>query len=132
MASPTSDRFENLQLPTSMASRELEIVISQSSRGQRILTLKGPLTMRTLFKFQETVRPESSPVLIVDFSDVPYLDSCGIGAVIAAHVSARKSNRRILFAAFSGQARNLVEMTQLSKALGTYDTIQDAEAAVLA
>jgi len=132
MASPTSDRFENLQLPTSMASRELEIVISQSSRGQRILTLKGPLTMRTLFKFQETVRPESSPVLIVDFSDVPYIDSAGLGAIVAAHVNARKSDRRILFAAFNRQARTLIEMTHVNHLLQTYDTIQDAEAAVVA
>ena len=132
MASPASDRFENLQLPTSMASRELEIVISQSSRGQRILTLKGPLTMRTLFKFQETVRPESSPVLIVDFSDVPYIDSAGLGAIVAAHVNARKSDRRILFAAFNRQARTLIEMTHVNHLLQTYDTIQDAEAAVVA
>ena len=115
-----------------MPSENLQVVVSEGSRGHKILSLKGPLRLLTVPKFQEAVRSESSPVLIVDFSDVPYLDSCGIGAVIAAHVSARKSNRRILFAAFSGQARNLVEMTHLRTALGTYDTIQDAEAAVLA
>ena len=115
-----------------MSSENLQVVASQGSRGHRILSLKGPLRLLTVPKFQEAVRSESSPVLIVDFHDVSYLDSSGLGAVIAAYVSARKSNRRILFAAFSGQARHLVEMTHLSKALGTYDTIQDAEAAVLA
>jgi len=88
--------------------------------------------MRTLFKFQETVRPESSPVLIVDFSDVPYIDSAGLGAIVAAHVNARKSDRRILFAAFNRQARTLIEMTHVNHLLQTYDTIQDAEAAVVA
>ena len=115
-----------------MSSENLQVVASQGSRGHRILSLKGPLRLLTVPKFQEAVRSESSPVLIVDFHDVSYLDSSGLGAVIAAYVSARKSNRKILFAAFNGQARSLVEMTHLTKALGTYDTIQDAEAAVLA
>ena len=115
-----------------MSSENLQVVASQGSRGHRILSLKGPLRLLTVPKFQEAVRSESSPVLIVDFHDVSYLDSSGLGAVIAAYVSARKSNRKVLFAAFNGQARSLVEMAQLSKALGTYDTIQDAEAAVLA
>jgi anti-sigma B factor antagonist len=109
----------------------LQVVVSQGSRGLKILSLKGPLRLLTVLKFQEAVRSESSPVLIVDFSDVPYLDSSGLGAVIAAHVSARKSNRKILFAAFNGQARRLVEMSHVNKLLRTYDTIQDAEAAAV-
>jgi anti-anti-sigma factor len=115
-----------------MASENLQIIASQSTRGQRILSLKGPLSIRTLFKFQETVRSESSPVLIVDFSDVPFIDSAGLGALVAAHVNARKSDRGILFAALNSQARTLIEMTHVNDLLQTYDTIQDAEAAVVA
>jgi anti-anti-sigma factor len=115
-----------------MASENLQIVAFQSSRGQRILSLKGPLSMRTLFEFQQSVRSESSPVLIVDFSDVPFIDSAGLGALVAAHVNARKSDCRILFAALNRQARTLIEMTHVNDLLPTYDTIQDAEAAVVA
>jgi anti-sigma B factor antagonist len=115
-----------------MASENLQIAASQSSLGQKILSLKGPLSMRTLFKFQEAVRSESSPVLIVDFSDVPYIDSAGLGAVVGAHVSACKSNRKILFAAFNNQARTLIEMTHVNNLLQTYDTIRTAEAALFA
>ena len=123
MATASSVQYEP------MASENLQIVASQSSRALRILSLKGPLSIRTLFKFQETVRSESSPVLIVDFSNVPFIDSAGLGAVVAAHVNARKSGRRILFAAFNGKARTLIEMTHVNDLLQTYDTIQDAEAA---
>ena len=127
MATANSVQYEPIAL------ENLQIVASQSSRGLRILTLKGPLSMRTLFKFQETVRSESSPVLIVDFSDVPFIDSAGLGAVVAAHVNARKSDRRILFAAVNGQVRTLIEMTHVNDLLlQTYDTIQDAEAAAVA
>ena len=114
------------------APENLQIVSSQGPRGQTILSLKGPLSLHTLFKFQEAVRSESSPVLIVDFKNVPYLDSAGLGAVVGAHVNALKSNRKILFAAFDDQARALIEMTRVDDFLKTYSTIQDAEAAVLA
>ena len=124
MATASSVQYEPV------ASENLQIVASQSSRGLRILSLKGPLSMRTLFKFQETVRSESSPVLIVDFSDVPFIDSAGLGAVVAAHVNARKSGRRILFAAFNSQARAALELTHLNQVFSTYHTIQDAEAVV--
>ena len=114
-----------------MASENLQILASQTSRGQRILSLRGPLSIRTLSKFQDAVRSESSPVLIVDFSEVPFIDSAGLGAVVAAHVSGRKSDRKILFAAFNGQARTLIEMTHVNDLLQAYETIQAAEAAAL-
>jgi anti-anti-sigma factor len=114
-----------------MASENLQIVVSQSSRGQKILSLKGPLSSRTVFKFQDALRSESSPVLILDFSEVPFIDSAGLGALVAAHVSGRKSDRRILFAAFNSQARTLIEMTHINHLFPTYYTIQDAEAAAV-
>ena len=61
-----------------MSSENLQVVASQGSRG-RLLTVP---------KFQEAVRSEPSPALIVDFRDVSYLDSSGLRAVIAAYVSA--------------------------------------------
>jgi anti-anti-sigma factor len=113
-----------------MASESLQIVASQSSRGQKILSLKGPLSIRTVFQFQDALRSESSPVLIVDFSEVPFIDSAGLGALVAAHVSGSKSNRKVVFAAFNNQARTLIEMTHVNHLFPTYDTIQDAEEAV--
>jgi len=109
-----------------MASENLQIVASQTSRGQKILSLKGPLSIHTLFKFQEAVRSESSPVLILDFTDVPFIDSAGLGAVVAAYVSARKSDRKILFAAFNIQARALIEMMHVNQLFPTHYTVQEA------
>ena len=59
-------------------------------------------------------------------NEAPEATIQGLGAVVAAHVNARKLNRRILFAAFNGQVRTLIEMTHVNDILQTYDTIQDA------
>jgi anti-anti-sigma factor len=111
-----------------MPSENLQIVISEGSCGKRIVSVKGPLTIDTVVKFQDALRSESSPVLIVDFTQVPFIDTSGLSALVAAHVSARKSDRKILFVAFNSQARAALELTHLHQVFSTYPTIQDAEA----
>lgn len=115
-----------------MPSENLDIVVSQGSRGPKIVSLKGPLNIRTVLRFQDVLRSQSWPVLILDFAEVPFIDTAGLSALVAAHVSARKSDRRILFAAFNSQARAVIEVTHLDQLFLTYHTIQDAEAAVVA
>ena len=63
--------------------------------GQRILRLTGPLTMSTLFDFQSKVRTNTSRVLLLDFTNVPYVDSAGIGVMVGAYVSHQKDGRSL-------------------------------------
>jgi anti-anti-sigma regulatory factor len=55
--------------------------------GQRILRLQGPVVLGTLFQFQSTLRAKDASALIIDFIDVPYVDSAGIGALVGAYVT---------------------------------------------
>lgn len=68
------------------------------SQGQVVMTLKGPLTLTNLFSFQDAVRAEKSPVVILDLSNVPYMDSAGLGSILNAHVSCTNSGRRLALA----------------------------------
>jgi anti-sigma B factor antagonist len=114
-----------------MPAENLQIVSSRGAReGQVILSLKGPLNIHTIFNFQAAVRAESSPALIVDFSGVPFIDSAGLGALVAAHVSARKANRKLVFAMMNTQVMALIEMTHLKQLFRIYPTIEDAESAL--
>jgi len=115
-----------------MSSDNLQMVASKGARGETVLSLKGPLSIHTVFKFQDAIRSDPSPVMIVDFTGVPFIDSAGLGALVGVSVTARKSGRKIAFASMNEQARALIEMTHISQVFHTYDTIQDAEAAVVA
>jgi len=115
-----------------MASENIQIVTSAGARdGQTILRIKGPLNIHTIFDFQTAVRAETSPVLIVDFSEVPFIDSTGLGALVGAHLTAQKSNRKLALVAMNTQVRALLDMTHVSQFFKAYSTVQDAEAAVL-
>jgi anti-sigma B factor antagonist len=113
-----------------MNLENLQAVASDGARaGQRILRLKGPLSLHTVYEFQNVVRAETSPNLIIDFSGVPYLDSAGLGALVGAHISAQKALRQLSFAAMNSQLITLLEMTRVRPLFAIYSTLQEAEAA---
>ncbi|MGD0963759.1 MAG: STAS domain-containing protein [Candidatus Acidiferrales bacterium] len=114
-----------------MPNENLQIVTSPGSRdGSKILRIKGPLNIHTIFEFQNALRAESSSTLIIDFAEVPFIDSTGLGAMVGAHLAAQKVNRKIVFAAMNSQVKALLDMTHVSQFFNTYPTIDDAETAV--
>jgi anti-sigma B factor antagonist len=114
-----------------MTIENLQVVKSEGSRdGQRILHVRGSLNIHTVFNFQEALRSETATELIIDFSGVPYIDSAGLGALVAAYVGAQKTARKLAFSGMNAQVRALIDMTHVSKLFKSYPTIKDAEAAL--
>jgi len=112
-------------------SNHIQIVASSgSSDAYKILHVKGPLNIHTIFDFQSALRAETSPALIIDFTEVPFIDSTGLGAMVGAHLAAQKANRKLAFAAMNTQVKALLDMTHVSQFFSTYPTIHDAETAV--
>jgi anti-sigma B factor antagonist len=113
-----------------MTKENLQIVESKGSRGQKILHLKGSLTIHTVFNFQDAIRTGAAPVMILDFSGVPYMDSAGLGALVGAYVGSQKAMRKLAFAAMNTQVKALVDMTNVAQLFKAYATVQEAEAAI--
>src|SRR5579863_8689761 len=115
-----------------MTPENMQAIASDGPRaGQRIVQLKGPLSLHTVFEFQNVVRAETSPNVIIDFSGVPYMDSAGLGALVGAHVSAQKALRRLSFVAMNTQVITLLEMTRVRPLFAIYSSLQEAETAPL-
>jgi anti-sigma B factor antagonist len=114
-----------------MTKENLQIIANPGLRdGQRILELKGALTIHTVFGFQDAVKRENASELILDMSGVPYIDSAGLGAMVAAYVGAQKAMRKLAFAGMNTQVKALTEMTHVSQLFHSYPTVKDAEAAL--
>lgn len=114
-----------------MIKENLQIVRSSGPRsGASILHLKGSLNIHTVFDFQNAVRAESSPAVIIDFSGVPFIDSAGLGAIVGAYIAGQRANRKMAFTAMNSQVKTLLDMTHVSQLFPTFTSIQDAEAAV--
>lgn len=112
-----------------MSKENLQIVSSAGNReGVRILQLKGSLNIHTVFTLQDALKNETSPALILDFSAVPFIDSAGLGALVAAHISSQKAMRKLAFAEMNTQVKALMDMTHVSQLFQSYSTVRDAEA----
>lgn len=101
-----------------------------AQEGERILQLNGPITFATLFDFRDTVRAEkTAKTLILDFTQVPYVDSAGVGAIVNAHVSCLNSGRCLLLVAVQDRIRTLMKVTKVERVLKIFPTLQEAQAA---
>jgi anti-anti-sigma factor len=123
--SKTSAESENVN------NGNLEIITRPGGReGLRILALKGRLTIETAAYFQDAIKREDAPDLIIDMSGVPSMDSAGLGVMIAAYMRAKKTSRNLGIAAMNERVKAVTDTTRLSRFLQIYATVKDAEAAL--
>lgn len=117
----------------SMTSHKSEsATIELSTRevdGVKVLAVEGPLTINTLFKFQDAWRAEHSPALIFDLSGVPYTDSAAIGSIVNAYVS-RKNASRTLAVVAGPRVRTVMEVTKVDNLFPLCSTVDEARAAL--
>jgi len=100
--------------------------------GRRILRLHGALVLTTMFEFQATVRADQSRSLIIDFTNVPYVDSAGIGALVGAHVTRQHAGRSLALVGVSERIHNALNVTRVEQFFRFFDSVDAAEQAPIA
>jgi len=92
--------------------------------GVTVLTLEGKLTVDheagRLSKTVRTLADEGRTAVVLDLGRVDYVDSLGIEAIVASHISLTKRGGRLAVAGLSPRLRHLLEMTRLSEILETH------------
>jgi anti-sigma B factor antagonist len=110
-----------------MATEPLMIERMSALDGQHVLCLRGPLTMENLTLFQNAIRREENvPTVIVDLSDVPYMDSAGLGSLVSAYVTRQKATRRIALSGVNERVLKLFETTRVEPLFLIFPTLDDA------
>lgn len=112
-----------------MPSLEIKVVIP--SGGGRVVSLRGPVTLETLFDLQNTLRQEHTD-LIIDLSQVPYMDSAGLGAILTAYASCQRNGKKFALAGISSRVMVLLEVTKVNTLLPIFGTVAEAEGASVA
>jgi anti-sigma B factor antagonist len=97
--------------------------------GERILRLQGALVMSTMFEFQAMVRADTSRSLIIDFTNVPYVDSAGIGALVGAYVTRQNSGRVLALVGVSERIHNALKVTRVEQFFRFFESVSAAEQA---
>ncbi len=101
--------------------------LSGERDGTTVLRLSGPFTLENMFAFQNEFRAMRPPVLIVDMTDVPYMDSAGLGVLTNAHVSAENGGRLFCLAGLNDRVMTLLHLTRLDGVLKLFPSAEEAE-----
>jgi anti-anti-sigma factor len=95
-----------------------------------VVRLNGPLTLTNIFGLQDQLRTLQVKHTVLDFENVPYMDSAGLGAVVNFYVSAQNHGRTLALAGVNGRVLALFEQTKVNQVLAFYASVADAEAVV--
>jgi anti-sigma B factor antagonist len=85
--------------------------------------------MNTLFGFQSTVRADRSRNLVLDFTDVPYVDSAGIGALVGAYVTHHKDGSGLSLVGVSDRVRAALKTTHVDEFFRFFNSLEEIQSA---
>jgi anti-anti-sigma factor len=100
------------------------LAIERLDRG--VLSLHGPLTLENVSPFLNAIRREDAPTMILDFADVPYMDSSGLGSLVSAYTSCLKTGRRVALTGVNHRVMKVFEITRVEPLFLMFASLDDA------
>lgn len=100
-----------------------------SRDGIEVLSISGPFTLGNMFQFQRILHELQPPYLIFDITQVPYMDSAGLGLLVNFYVAAQKHGRKMAVVGAIPRILALFELTKVDSLLKVYPTVEAAETA---
>lgn len=102
------------------ATPELQLDRQQTASAN-VFRCTGRVTSSTAHLLRDAVRdviPEQKNI-VLDLSEVSYMDSSGLGALVGVWVSARKGGCEVTLRSLSQRVRELLHLTALDKVFAT-------------
>jgi anti-sigma B factor antagonist len=110
-----------------MQDKPLQIeIIAEPNGSNAVLRVHGPLLLGNFFPLQTAVRADSSNLLIIDVSDMPYIDSAGIGCLVGAHVSREHSGRKLIIVGANERLLTSLRVTKVDQLFTFAPTVEQA------
>ena len=104
-------------------------VIEHIRPGIVILEPRGRITVETEGDLQDAVRRQLTAGrvhLVLDLARVPYIDSCGLGRMIQAYVSANRAGGELKLMNVEGRNMQLLTVTRLLSVFEIYQADEHA------
>ncbi len=98
---------------------------TDKTSGTRIFRIVGPLTIRNLFEIQAALRADPVPqITVVDLSEVPYMDSAGMGVIVNSYVHSINQGAGFFAVGVCDRVKALFELTRVDKLIPMRDTAE--------
>ena len=115
-----------------MRDDKLTLEVHDGARpDEKVMVLEGVLNAETASAFRDSVRKTEPSTLVVDMSKVRYVDSSGLGVLIAIYVSLEGKCKRLLLAGLNDRIWDLFRTCKIEGLFTRYATVADAEQTLL-
>lgn len=107
----------------------LEVETRQAANGVTVLAPSGRLDVAGAPTLRDAVGDalrDGPPKVVIDMEGVSFVDSTGLGSVIAALKQVRGSQGELRLAAPNQQVRVVLELTTLDRVFPYYATVEEA------
>ena len=94
----------------------MEIILNEVE-GKKIIKLSGEIDMSNVKEIKDKILELKLSEIILDFKDVTYLDSAGIGMLISLHKTAQLKSGSLEIINIENKIKKLFEMVGLNKIL---------------
>jgi ABC-type transporter Mla MlaB component len=86
-----------------------------------------PVGLRNMLDFQSMPGEQPPLVNILDLTEVPYMDSAGLGLVVGHYVSCQRKGIRLIAAGVGPRVRELFKMTKVDTTIPMTATVDEAD-----
>ncbi len=100
--------------------------------GVPVARIKGEVDLKTSPRVRKALLDvlKKRDTLIVDLSNVDYIDSSGVASLVEAYQTARKAGGQVSLAAVSQPALRVLQLARLDQVLPIRDSIESASAEI--
>lgn len=104
-------------------------ITREERQGITLFIIDGEVTLNHALQLRRTFdafAKEGHKKVVVDLSNLYYIDSSGLAALIQLHVATKKIGGVLNFCSLSEHAQEVFEMAKLDTLFSTYETLEDA------
>jgi anti-sigma B factor antagonist len=108
-----------------MTSGTTSIEVHQLSPSVSTIAIQGDITSATemaLMDAYTAATTSESRTIVLDFSELDYMNSGGIGLLVTLLVRVQRQGQRLLAFGLSEHYRQILTLTRLDEAIGIYET----------
>jgi anti-sigma B factor antagonist len=107
----------------------IEFAVETTAQGIGVVTPKGRLNMVSARRLKELLSElvsDGTSRIVVDMAETTFLDSSGLGALIAGLKSARQAGGDLRIARPTPSVQTVFQLTNLDKVLRARETVEGA------
>jgi anti-anti-sigma factor len=110
-----------------MAGSALQLEVQQHD-DTSVVVAKGELDVTSTTSFAaalEQAKRSSAPLVVIDLSELQFIDSSGLAMLVKADNDAKAGGRRLMVVRGPHQVQHLLELTGLAERLELVDSLDE-------